>query len=70
MKHIEKIYDATTNEETLVERNYTKEELAHIAAVQENAQKILQEAEAKAIARQAILDRLGLNEEEARLLLG
>lgn len=28
------------------------------------------EAEAKAAARQAILDRLGLTEEEARLLLG
>jgi hypothetical protein len=38
---------------------YTDEELA-----------ILQAQEAKAAARQAILDRLGLTEDEAKILLG
>ena len=33
-------------------------------------QEIADEAEAKAVARQALLDRLGLTEQEAQLLLG
>lgn len=70
MKITEKEINAITGEETITERDETaaetKERLDHakeIAAKQA-------EAEAKATARQAILDRLGLTAEEAQLLLG
>lgn len=53
-------YDETKPENNVVEiLYYTKEELADIA-----------ELEAKAAQRQVILSRLGITEEEARILLG
>lgn len=62
-----RIHNSQTNE--IVDREMTaaelkqyNEDLAQIAALQA-------EAQAKAIARQAILDRLGLTVEEAALLL-
>ena len=70
MKIIEKLVDAVTGEETITEREETSEEKKE----REKYLKIVaaREAElkAKTEARQAILDRLGLTEEEARLLLG
>jgi hypothetical protein len=69
MKIIEKDFNIQTGEETVTERDETaaetKARLDHakeIAAAQT-------EAEAKATAREAILDRLGLTAEEAALLL-
>lgn len=54
----------------VIETELTKEELTQ-QNIDEAAAKVFEEkAKDKAIARQAILDRLGLTEEEARLLLG
>jgi hypothetical protein len=66
------ITDAITNE--TITREMTNEELAQREKdrVEQLAidAKHKAEAEAKATARQAILDRLGLTAEEAQLLLG
>jgi hypothetical protein len=67
---VEKTFDIQTGEETVIEREETAEEqqnrLDQIAFfAQEQA-----EAEARATARQEILDRLGLTADEAALLLG
>lgn len=70
MKHIETIFDASTGETKVVERDFTAEELVEIENEKIKAQKIKEELEKRNAARQAILDRLGLTEEEARLLLG
>jgi hypothetical protein len=70
MKILEKELNLITGEETITERDETaaetKARLDHakeIAAAQA-------EAEAKAAARQAVLDRLGLTADEAAILLG
>ena len=56
------------------ERNMTAdEEAAHLAwaaVAQAEAQAQVDAAEAKQVARLALLDRLGLTEQEAQLLLG
>jgi hypothetical protein len=66
----EKIYDISTGEETIIEREETpQEETAREAWETEAAQRIA-DIEAKATARQAVIDRLGLSAEEAALLLG
>ena len=57
-----------------IDRNMTPdEEVAHLAFVEQieaQAQAQAEAVEAKAAARQAVLDRLGLTEQEAQLLLG
>ena len=57
-----------------IERDMTDEELAEFQTFVQNNQEAekarLADIEAKATQRQAILDRLGLTEEEAKLLLG
>ena len=60
-------HNVETGEITEVE--ITKDELAQYEADQAAYAVHLAEAETKAAARQAILDRLGLTEEEAALLL-
>jgi hypothetical protein len=67
-KPIIKIHNIETGEE--LERQMTDAEFAQYEADQAASAVKAAEAEAKAVARQAILDRLGLTEEEARLLLG
>jgi len=63
-----KIHDILTGE--VIEREMTPEELAQHEADIADAQAQAQ-AQAEALAaRQAVLARLGLTEEEARLLLG
>lgn len=56
------------------DRNMTPTEeaayLAWAAEVQAKAQAQAEALEAKAVARTAVLDRLGLTEQEAQLLLG
>ena len=64
----EKIVNLETGEETI--RNYTAKEIAEVEAAKEKSLLEIAEAEAKATARQAILDRLGLTADEAALLLG
>ena len=70
MKTFEKIYNAETGEETIIERDLTAGELAEIKKweehIAENARIEKEIADAKA----PILAKLGLTEEEARLLLG
>jgi DNA-binding Xre family transcriptional regulator len=62
------------DENRTVEREMTEEELADLAEMHEatlqakQAEKAL--AEEKAIAKAALLDRLGITAEEAQLLLG
>lgn len=68
MKHLFVAEDGT---ETILD--YTKEELVYAKKVQQQDQIVyeqeLAEAESKATAKAAILDRLGLTAEEAALLL-
>ena len=63
-----KIVNATTGEEIV--RDATAEEIAQMELDAANAATAKAEAEAKQTARQAILDRLGLTADEAKLLLG
>jgi hypothetical protein len=70
MKIIEKIYDVSTNEETIIEREEDADEKVLRQKKEKQIAKEQAEAEAKVVARQAILDRLGITEEEAKLLLG
>jgi len=68
----EKIINVVTGEETY--RDYTLEEVANVEGAIAESQAAYEsrqaEIKAKAAARQAILDRLGLTAEEAALLLG
>jgi hypothetical protein len=62
--------DYTTNPPTVIERDFTEAELAQQAKdlAAEEARKVA--LAAKAQARKDLLDKLGLTEEEAGLLLG
>ena len=63
-----RIHDLSTNE--VIDREMNDQEFAAYEAEQ-TAQAIKQaEVEAKAAQRQALLSRLGITEEEARILLG
>lgn len=66
MKIIEKEINIQTGEEIITERDLTEAELK---ALEEKAEKIA-ELEVRNKARQALLERLGITEEEAKLLLG
>ena len=70
MKIIEKNYNVQTGEEIVTERDETAQEQAERESLQEAAKAKHVEAEAKALARQGILDRLGLTGDELKLLLG
>jgi len=62
------IHNSETGE--IITREYNADELKQLA-IEEKAIKAEQaKAEAKATARQAVLDRLGLTADEAQLLLG
>ncbi len=67
-----KIVDVATG--TDIEREMTEEEISDSKEQQKIAKKELADAESqaktKAIARQAILDRLGITADEAAILLG
>lgn len=70
MKITEKIVNAKTGEENIVERDATPQEIAEAQEAQaraEAAAAAIAEAEAN---RAALLAKLGITEEEARLLLG
>lgn len=70
MKLTEKIFNVETGEETIVERDETKEETAIRIKVEKEA-KAYAEAKAKAEAdKAAILARLGLTEDELKTILG
>ena len=63
----EKIVNVETGEVTW--RDFTAEEIAKVEAAQAEAVKRQAEAEAKAAQKAALLDKLGITEEEAKLLL-
>ena len=63
-----KIVNAETGEEIV--RDATADEIAQMQIDAENAMAEKAEADAKIQARQAILDRLGLTADEAKLILG
>ena len=67
-----RIHNSTTNE--VIDRDMTDAEYAQWQAdnaeAQAQAEAKAEAAEAKAVTRQAVLDRLGLTEQEAQLLLG
>jgi hypothetical protein len=63
-----KIVDVTTGEEII--RDATDAEIAQMELDAAEAATKQAEAEAKAAQRQALLTRLGITEEEARILLG
>jgi hypothetical protein len=72
MEYTEVITDALTGEVTV--REFTKSEITKLEKIraEQNAQIAAEqaEAEAKANARAAILNRLGLTADEAAILLG
>jgi hypothetical protein len=64
----EKIVNVKTGEETW--RDYTAEEIAEVEKAKAEAAAKATEAAEKEAARKAIFDKLGITEEEAKLLLG
>jgi hypothetical protein len=62
------IHDINTNE--ITERDMTDDEYAAYKLADDANNQRIAEAEAKALQRQALLSRLGISEEEARILLG
>jgi hypothetical protein len=66
------IVDLETNErvEILLVGDELKERQAADAAAQAETQALAAETEAKEAARQALLDKLGITADEAKLLLG
>lgn len=62
-----KIHNAETGE--VIEREMNADEMAVWEADQAQAIQKQAEAEAKAVQKAALLDRLGITEEEAKLLL-
>lgn len=69
MIKIEKTVNVKTGEETISEREMTIEEIAEMEARQTFVANQEAEAQAKAAARQAVLDKLGLTAEEVAALL-
>ena len=63
-----RIHDVTTNQ--VIDREMTDAEFAQYEIDQANNEIAKAEAEAKAAAKQAVLDKLGLSAEEITALLG
>jgi hypothetical protein len=70
MKITEKEFNVATGEETITERDETAAEKKAREKAQNDLLAEKAEAEAKAAQKAALLDRLGITEDEARLLLG
>lgn len=69
MKITEKEFNALTGEETITEREETAQEKAYREAFIAKQAKLKADDEARANAKAALLDRLGITAEEAQLLL-
>ena len=69
MKITETIYDVVTQETTIVEHELTAQEIAERETAAAGQAQREAEATAKAAARQAVLDKLGLTAEEIAALL-
>jgi hypothetical protein len=70
MKITEKIFDITTNEETIIERDETAQEQAARETYEAEIAQRQAEVNSRAAQRRAILEHLKITEEEARILLG
>jgi hypothetical protein len=66
-KYQEKIVNATTGEITF--RDYSDSEILEIKTLHKQAEAAQAEVEARAAARQAVLEKLGLTADEAAALL-
>jgi phosphopantetheinyl transferase (holo-ACP synthase) len=62
------IHNVSTGQ--ITEREMTADEIAAVEAAQAKAQAEAAEAAAKEAARQALLEKLGITADEAKLLLG
>ena len=62
-----RVHNSETNE--VIDREMSDTELAENDAMKENVKKEKAEREARAVARAAILDKLGITAEEAKLLI-
>jgi hypothetical protein len=67
-KPMVRIHNSTTNE--IIDREMTDAEFEQYQIDQANAIAYQEALAAKATARQAVLDRLGITAEEAQLILG
>jgi hypothetical protein len=70
MKITEKEFNAITGQETITERDETKEETKARLDAEKVAKEAAENAAQNATNRAALLARLGITEEEAKLLLG
>lgn len=70
MKIIEKIYDVETGEENIIEREETLQEKKLREKAEAETALRISEMQKKAEAKAALFERLGITEEEAKLLLG
>jgi hypothetical protein len=70
MKITEKDYNIQTGEETIIERDETAAEKKERLELEKEIATAQAVAQAKATARQAIADRLGLTADELKVLLG
>ena len=69
MKITEKIFNVSTNEETIIERDETAQEQELREALKATEITAQAEAKARATAKAALLAQLGITEEQAKLLL-
>jgi hypothetical protein len=69
MKRIEKEFNAITGEETISERDENPQEVVEREAFEAQVAQHQAEAETRALAKAAILEQLGITEEQAKLLL-
>jgi hypothetical protein len=70
VKRIEKEFNALTGEETITEREETAAEKKAREKAEADFIAKQAQAEARATQKAALLERLGITEDEARLLLG
>jgi hypothetical protein len=70
MKTIERTHDITTGEIIDVERDLTATEIAELEAKNAKMQAKAEIEAQKAADKAALLEKLGITEDEARLLLG
>ncbi len=68
MDLIHRIHDVTTGE--IIEKPFTKEEIADFTARQKAAAEHFAAEQAKQEAKQELLDKLGISADEAKLLFG
>jgi FMN-dependent NADH-azoreductase len=68
MSHLIKIHNAETGE--IIEREMNAEEIAQFEKDAQEAAQRKAEAETRAAQKAALLNKLGITEDEARLLLG